>query len=216
MANKATHVDLSSMHILLVGATGIIGNAVHEALLEHGHRVIAAGHTHGKLTVDLSNPRSIEELYTLTGSVDAVICAAGRAQFGPLDELGDDDFNLSIRNKMMGQVNLVRSGLGIVAEGGSFTLTTGGLSQNPEAGTSAVSMVGAGSEAFARGAAIDLKQRYRVNVVSPGWVAETRQQMGLDPMPGIWAKDLAKYYVYLAEGTVTGEVANADEPLVSS
>lgn len=204
------------MHILLVGATGIIGTAVHAALLEHGHNVIAAGHTRGKLAVDLSDPHSIEELYTLTGSVDAVICTAGRAQFGPLDELGADDFDLSIRNKMMGQVNLVRSGLGIVARGGSFTLTTGGLSQNPEAGTSAVSMVGAGVEAFARGAAIDLKERYRINVVSPGWVAETRQNMGLDPMPGIWAKDLAKYYVYLVEGVMTGEVANADAPLASS
>lgn len=216
MADQSTHVDLGSMHILLVGATGTIGTAVHAALLEHNHDVIAAGYVRGKLTVDLSDPKSIEDLYTITGRVDAVVCTAGRAQFGPLDELSDDDFDLSIGNKMMGQVNLVRSGLGVVAEGGSFTLTTGGLSQNPEAGTSAVSMVGAGVEAFARGAAIDLKQRYRINVVSPSWVAETRQQMGLDPMPGIWAKDLAKYYVYLVEGTATGEVANADEPLVSS
>ena len=50
----------------------------------------------------------------------------------------------------------------------------------------------------------------RVNVVSPGWVAESRVRAGLDPMPGIWAKDLAEYYVDLVEGDQTGEVVSAE------
>jgi hypothetical protein len=32
-------------------------------------------------------------------------------------------------------------------------------------------------------------------------------------MPGIWAKDLAAYYVELVEGTRTGEVVTAEEPM---
>ena len=63
----------------------------------------------------------------------------------------------------------------------------------------------------ARAAAIDLDGRYRVNVVSPGWVAESRQAMGLDPMPGIWAKDLAAHYLRLVEGDATGQVVEAEE-----
>jgi hypothetical protein len=81
------------------------------------------------------------------------------AQFGPLEELSDADLAQSIENKLMGQVNLIRCGIGWVTEGGSFTLTSGGLSRKPTAATTAVSMVGA---------AIDLENRYRVNVVSPG------------------------------------------------
>ena len=40
-------------------------------------------------------------------------------------------------------------------------------------------------------------------------LAESRQQAGLPPMPGIWAKDLAGYYVALVEGDATGSVALA-------
>ena len=110
----------------------------------------------------------------------------------------------------MGQVNLVRCGIGQVTDGGSFTLTSGGLSQKPALATTAVSMVGAAVEAFVKGAAIDLEGRYRVNVVSPGWVAESRVQIGLDPMPGIWSRDLAEYYIDLVEGLQTGQVVQAE------
>jgi len=113
----------------------------------------------------------------------------------------------------MGQVNLIRRGLGVVPEGGSFTLTSGTLSEKPEAETSAVAMAGAAVEAFARGAAIDLRGRWRVNVVTPGPVADSRVARGLDPMPGIWARDLAAYYVRLLEGTETGAVLTAEKPL---
>jgi NAD(P)-dependent dehydrogenase (short-subunit alcohol dehydrogenase family) len=108
----------------------------------------------------------------------------------------------------MGQVNLVRRGLGHVREGGSFTLTSGDLSQLPVPGSTAVTMTGAAVEGFARAAALDLEGRYRVNVVSPVWVAESRVRAGLAPMPGIWARDLAEYYVRLVEGEATGQVVN--------
>jgi NAD(P)-dependent dehydrogenase (short-subunit alcohol dehydrogenase family) len=159
--------------------------------------------------VDIADPASIEALYGQTGSLDAVVCAAGVARFGALEDIDDEGFRVSLDNKLMGQVNLVRRGLGAVSEGGSFTLTSGGLSQEPDKGTVAVSMVGAGVEMFARAAALDLEGRYRVNVVSPGWVAESRVKAGLEPMPGIWARDLAEYYVDLVEGDQTGLVVDA-------
>lgn len=198
------------MRILVVGGTGTIGSAVADALEARGHEVIRVGSSHGRLTVDLADPASIRTLYADAGPVDAVVCAAGVARFGPLDELDDAAFGTSVDNKLMGQVNLVRQGLGRVSEGGSFTLTSGGLAQDPDEGTVAVSMVSAGVEAFARAAALDLRDRYRVNVVSPGWVAESRVEAGLDPMPGIWAKDLATYYVDLVEGDETGQIVSAE------
>lgn len=198
------------MRILVVGATGTIGSAVAEALGGRGHEVLPVGSSGGELTVDLSDPASIEALYRQVGDVDAVVCAAGIARFGALEELDDESFRTSLDNKLMGQVNLVRRGLASVAPGGSFTLTSGGLSRNPEPGTVAVSMVGAGVEMFARAAALDLDGRCRVNVVSPGWVAESRVEAGLEPMPGIWAADLAEYYVDLVEGDETGQIVSAE------
>jgi len=198
------------MRILVVGATGTIGLGVSEALADRGHEVLPVGFSGGDLAVDIADPAAIRSLYATVGAVDAVVCTAGVARFGTLDDLTDEAFATSIDNKLMGQVNLVRIGLGVVADGGSFTLTSGGLSREPGPGTAAVSMVGAAVEAFARAAAIDLDGRYRVNVVSPGWVAETRVKMGLEPMPGIWAKDLAAYYVDLVEGQQTGQILSAE------
>jgi NAD(P)-dependent dehydrogenase (short-subunit alcohol dehydrogenase family) len=199
------------MRILVVGATGTIGSGVCEALETRGHEVLRVGASSGDFTTDIGDPASIRELYERTGPVDAVVCTAGLAQFGPLAEITDEGFRLSIDNKLMGQVNLVRSGLGVVSPGGSFTLTSGDLSQSPRAGTVAVSMVGAAVETFVRAAAHDLAGRYRLNVVSPGWVAESRVKAGLDPMPGIWATDLADYYVDLVEGDATGQVVSAEK-----
>ena len=200
------------MRILLVGATGTIGAPLATALEQRGHGVIGVGRSSGDHRADIADPGSIRALYNSVDRIDAVVCAAGRAAFGALPELGEEDFAITLASKLMGQVNLVRAGLGRVREGGSFTLTSGTLSQKPEAGTSAVSMAGAAVEAFARGAAIDLRGRYRVNVVSPGTVAEGRVERGLDPMPGIWAADLAARYVELVEGDVTGAVIIAEGP----
>jgi NAD(P)-dependent dehydrogenase (short-subunit alcohol dehydrogenase family) len=196
------------MRVLIVGGTGLIGGAVASALESRDHAVVRAGVGDGDVQVDMSDPLSIEALYATIADPDAVVCAAGMAQLGPLAQLTDDAFASSIASKLMGQVNLVRRGLGRVREGGSFTLTSGDLSQLPSPGSTAVTMTGAAVEAFARAAALDLVGRYRVNVVSPVGVAESRVRAGLPPMPGIWAKDLAEYYVRLVEGEATGQVVN--------
>ncbi len=199
------------MRILLVGATGTIGKAIASALESLGDEVVRVGHVSGERRADLANAESVRNLFDATGALDAVVCAAGVAQFGSVQELNDEAYNSSITNKLMGQVNLVRFGRAAVRKGGSFTLTTGTLSVRPTPGTAAVAMAGGGVESFVRAAALDLEDLYRVNVVSPGWVAESRQAMGLAPMPGIWAADLARYYVELVHGDVTGQIVEAEE-----
>ncbi|MGD9300697.1 MAG: hypothetical protein PVI13_03930 [Desulfobacterales bacterium] len=58
-------------------------------------------------------------------------------------------------NKLMGQVNLVRLGRNLINENGSFTLTSGMLSQDPMPGSASISMVNAGLEGFVRAAALE-------------------------------------------------------------
>jgi NAD(P)-dependent dehydrogenase (short-subunit alcohol dehydrogenase family) len=200
------------MRVLVIGGTGTIGSAISDALVADGHDVMRAGRSSGDFTVDVADRDSIRALYRAVGSVDAVVCAAGQARFGALAELEDADFELSIASKMMGQVDLVRLGVDRVTPGGSFTLTTGSLSAKPTPGSAAVAMVGAAVEGFVRAAALDLDE-HRLNAVSPGWVAESRVAAGLDPLPGIWAEDLAEYYVSVVEGTETGRVLLAEEAM---
>ena len=199
------------MKILLVGATGTIGTAVAQAL-EARHEVLRASHSRSPLAVDLADPESIRRLYSQVGRVDAVVSVAGQAAFRPLLALTDADFALSLANKLMGQVNLVRLGADAVADGGSFTLTSGILSRQPMAGAAAISMVNAGLEGFARGAALELPRGIRINAISPGWVRETLVAMKMDPAPGTPAAVVARSYVEAVEGRMTGQVFDALQP----
>ncbi|MEM5294499.1 short chain dehydrogenase [Burkholderia sp. JPY481] len=196
------------MRILVVGATGLLGSHIVK-LLATEHDVVGASRKGSDLHVDLSDKRSIEAMYAQAGSFDAIICAAGSAKFAPLAALGDEDFSFSLANKLMGQVNVVRCGVDHVSQGGSFTLTSGVLAQQPMEGSAAVSIVNAGVEAFARSAALELRGKARVNVVSPGWVAETLESMGRDPSQGVPAEIVAQAYKRALGGSASGEVISA-------
>jgi NAD(P)-dependent dehydrogenase (short-subunit alcohol dehydrogenase family) len=196
------------MRILIVGATGTIGAPLVAALARHD--LILASHRRAPEQVDISDPNSIHALYRRIGRVDAVVSAAGDAKFAPLQQLTDDDFVFSLRNKLMGQVNLVRFGIDSVSDGGSFTLTSGVLAQQPMKGSAAISLVNAGIEGFVRAAALELPRRQRVNVVSPPWVSETLTAMGQDPAGGLPAADVARAYVRSIEGSETGSVISPD------
>jgi NAD(P)-dependent dehydrogenase (short-subunit alcohol dehydrogenase family) len=193
------------MRILIVGATGVIGQAI-VAALQGRHELVLASRQRADEQVDLGDPESIRSLYHRVGRVDAVVSAAGQVAFKPLAQLTDADFAFSLGNKLMGQVNLVRLGVSSVADGGSFTLTSGVLAQHPTPGGAAVSLVNAAVEAFARAAALELPRGQRINVVSPPWVSETLRAMGRDPAGGLPAADVARTYVECIEGTRTGTV----------
>lgn len=193
------------MRILVVGATGTIGQAI-VAALEERHQLVLASRHRAHEQVDLASADSIRALYGRVGRVDAVISAAGQAAWKPLAELTEQDFDSSLGNKLMGQVNLVRLGIDSLAEGGSFTLTSGILARQPSPGSAAVSVVNAGVEAFARAAALELPRGLRVNAVSPPWVSETLRAMGGDPSRGLPAARVARAYVASVEGSATGQV----------
>jgi len=198
------------MKILVVGATGTIGKAVSEQLAET-HEVIRVGHRDGDHTVDLDSKASIEALFSNVGTVDAVISTAGAAAFAPFEKLEDDAFDLALSNKLMGQINLVRVGKDHVTDGGSFTLTAGVLSRQPIPGSVAISMANGALESFARAAALELDRGVRVNTVSPAFVKETMEMMGMDPLPGVSASDTAKAYVAAIEGNQNGETLDTPD-----
>ena len=183
------------MKILVIGATGTIGKNVVVSLQDNGHEVISAGHKDGDVKVDLGSKESIATMFQQTGQVDAVISTAGVANFAALSDLSDADFELALNNKLMGQVNLVRLGCEYVADGGSIVLTSGMLAHEPIPGSAAISMVNGALESFAKAAALELGKKVLVNVVSPIFVKETMEMMGMDSTHGLSAADTAKAYL---------------------
>jgi NAD(P)-dependent dehydrogenase (short-subunit alcohol dehydrogenase family) len=196
------------MRIVVIGASGTIGRAVTQALSTR-HELVRVGRSGGDFQADIARPATLRALFEAAAPFDAVVCAAGQAAFGALTELSDEDFQLGLASKLMGQVNLVRLGMAAISDGGSFTLTSGVLSQHPVPGSAAISPVNAGVEAFARAAALELPRGIRVNVVSPPWVSETLEAMGRDPASGLPASQVANAYIASVEGGMTGEVLDA-------
>ena len=198
------------MRIILIGGTGTIGREVSKALAAN-NEVMVASRSGGVLRVDISDPARVETMYRDAGAFDAVVCAAGSARFGPLDDLEYEDFLFSFRNKLMGQINLVTIGRNYIKDNGSFTLTSGVLAREPMPGSSAVSMVNAALEGFVRAAQLELERGVRINVVSPVWVQETLLAMGHKSLEGMPAALVARAYVAGVTGTMKGQVLDVND-----
>lgn len=196
------------MRVVIIGASGTIGKAVAKSLSQD-HEVVEVAHSKGEYKVDLADKESMERLFRVIGPIDALVCAAGEAKFAPLESLADGDFHLSLSNKLMGQVNLVRVGMRYILDKGSITLTSGVLAREPMPGSAAVSLVNAAIEGFVRAAALEMPRGVRVNAVSPPWVKETLVAMGWDASAGMPAAKVAAAYVESVEGRRNGEVIDA-------
>jgi NAD(P)-dependent dehydrogenase (short-subunit alcohol dehydrogenase family) len=196
------------MKIIVVGATGTIGAEVVKALSARQHDVISASRK-GTVKVAIEDGASISAMFDQIPGVDAVVCCAGNAVFKPFADLTDADYELGLRSKLMGQVALARIARDRLKDGGSITVTTGGLAMQPMRGSASISLVNAGLEGFVRAAALELPRKLRINAVSPPWVKETMVKFGMDPSPGLAAAEVAKAYVAAVEQPHQGKVLDA-------
>ena len=197
------------MKVVIIGATGTIGKAVVK-LLKQRHQIIAVSRSSGDYRADITNKASLEAALGAIGKVGAIVSATGSGVFKPLAELTDADFEKSLNDKLMGQLNVIRVGAQYILLGGSITITSGVLTQKPIPGSAAISLASAGLEGFGRAAALELQRaEVRVNVVSPPWVKETLAALNMDPSPGLPADEVAKAYAQSVEGSATGQVIDA-------
>lgn len=192
------------MRIVVLGATGTIGKAVAELFREKGHEVIAASRS-SEPAVDIENPATIAAFFEQVGEVDAIVSAAGSAAFVALQDLTEEQIQLSLTSKLMGQINMVRHGLPKLRPNGVAVITGGFLAYVPAPQTSMIAMVNAGLEGFAKAAALDFTDGRRILVVHPPWVAETAAQLGMDPSPWPNAAKTAEAYLTALEGSQTGK-----------
>ncbi len=195
------------MKLLIIGGKGSIGNKV-SAHFSKKHEIIIAGRTSGDVTVDISDSSSINAMFESIGKIDAILCIAGEAKWAPFDSLTEEDYDIGLRSKLMGQVNLVRIGQDYLNAGGSFTLTTGILADHPVVMTTSAAMVNGGIHSFVKAAALELKDGIRINAVSSGLVEDAVEKYeayfpGHNPIP---MKKVINGYVKSVEGKSTGEI----------
>lgn len=194
------------MKIIVVGGTGTIGKAVVKELSSR-HSIVIVGHTHGDIKVDITNVKSIEEMYKIVGSFDALVSTTGQVHFGPLAEFTPAEYEIGLQSKLMGQVNLVLIGMRYINNAGSFTLTSGILSHDPIRYGSSAAMVNGALESFVKSAAIEMPKNTRVNVVSPTVVNESMDKFGsyFQGFESVPVSRVALAYSKSVEGAQTGQ-----------
>lgn len=194
------------MRILVVGASGTIGQAIVAQLGER-HEIIRAGRAGVDVQVDITSEDSIQEMYETVGPVDAVISATGGAHFGPLTDLTPALNQIGIDSKLKGQVNLVLLGLETVRDGGSFTLTTGIMMDDPIRQGASAALANGGVKAFIYAAAIEMPWGIRINSVSPNVLIESLEKYGpfFRGFEAVPASRVAIAFEKIIEGAQTGK-----------
>lgn len=155
------------MKIVIVGASGTMGQYLCDVLEKENHEVIKASRSSKEIQVDTTSTKSIIEMFEKIGAFDALVTTAGETFVGPWKNLNDETFKKGIEGKMMGQINLVLIGQHYINPRGSFTLITGALTQEPQINFANASAANGAVKGFVRAAAIELPNGIRINAVSP-------------------------------------------------
>ena len=189
------------MKVILLGASGIIGSEIFKSLSPK-HEVVRAGRN-GDVKVDYTDKQSVKAMFEQVGKFDALVVAVGRdSAFKPYEDLTDEDFDYGFQRKFMAQINLVRTGTPYANDSGSFTLSSGYLSDYPNPASAATGPFNAAVDSFARTVGPMLPRGIRLNVVSPAPVVSHGEVgRGL-----VTAEQAAKGYIQSIEGTMNGEV----------
>src|SRR5882762_7072792 len=134
------------------------------------HEIIRAGRSSGDVRIDITDEASIARAFEQSGKVDAVVSAAGELHFGPLFEMTTDQLRFSINAKLLGRVNLARHAAKYLTDGGSVTLVSGIIGEQPVVGGASAALVNTALQGFVLGASMEMPRGIRINVVSAGIV----------------------------------------------
>ncbi len=200
------------MKILIIGGHGTIGKKVADHFNKN-HDVIVGGRSQGDVQIDIADSNSIHSTLESIGELDAILCIAGEAKWDEFDTMTEEDFYIGIKSKLMGQVNLVRIGRNYLNSGGSITLSTGILADDPVPLTTSAAMVNGALHSFVKALELELKNDIRVNVVSLGLVEDSYEKYK-DFFPGhipISMEKVVNAYVRSVEGKESGQVIRVYE-----
>lgn len=171
---------MKNKHILVIGGSSGIGEAIARRSLELGATVTIAGHTAEKLTVakeklgsvgieqvDVANEAEVKALFERLGELDHVVFCAEAVMRGPFRKVTTAVERENFEVKFWGAYYTAYH-MKLKADG-ALTIFSGSISRMPWLGMTNVSMINSALETMAKGLAYELAP-VRVNCISPGTI----------------------------------------------
>lgn len=160
--------QLSGSHVVVVGASGVLGGRICAHLAMSGARVsaIVRDHTHldgaSVFQYALADVTNIEALKTALASVapfDGLINATGVVAFGPLTDLTNETLTQLFAVNTIAPIVMLRESANFINDGGFFVNLSGVVATKPSSGLAAYSASKAAAWAAMSAAAREFRQR---------------------------------------------------------
>lgn len=170
-------MQLAGKKVVVVGGSSGIGLATAELAKREGADVIVSSRNAERLKavadrlnaiaipVDVTDDKSVANLFGDTGPVDHVVVTAAQLRTGPFKTVAMEDVRATMEGKFWGAWRVARAAE--IRAGGSLTLVSGFLSIRPRPNSAIVGAANGALESLARSLALELAP-VRVNAVSPG------------------------------------------------
>jgi NAD(P)-dependent dehydrogenase (short-subunit alcohol dehydrogenase family) len=186
---------------LITGGSSGIGRATARRFVAEGAKVIITGRRESELRAavaelgsavtsiagDVGQTADLDRLFAQIeathGRLDVVFANAGVGEFLPLGSITEEHFDRAFSINVKGTLFLVQKALRLMPDGSSIVLNASIASIKGFPAFSVYAATKAAVRSFARGWAVDLKERrIRVNAISPGTVPTPGyDKLGLSP-----------------------------------
>lgn len=168
---------LAGKKVVVVGGSSGIGLATAAMAKAEGAEVVIASRNAEKvkaaaakigatgIAADVTDDRSVADLFGTVGPADHVVVSAAQLRTGPFKTVAMEDVRATFEGKFWGAWRCARAAE--IRPGGSLTLVSGFLSIRPRPNSAIVSVANGALESLTRALALELAP-IRVNCVSPG------------------------------------------------
>lgn len=160
--------DLQGKHIVVIGASGVLGQEFVTQLLQAGAQVSAIIRNADLINkeilksyqvADVTDSTAVKNAFTALAPFDGVINATGVVSFGNISELDDLTLQRLFAINSVAPIVLLREGSLHITEGGFFVQLSGVVAQQPVAGMAAYSASKAASWGAMMAGARELRRK---------------------------------------------------------
>ncbi|GDX28912.1 oxidoreductase [Actinomycetes bacterium] len=204
--------ELTGTHIVVVGATGVLGARLAAHLTTVGARVSAIVRDHTRLDgatvfqyalADITNHATLRTAFESVAPFDGVINATGLVAFGAIADLDDATLNQLFAVNAIAPIVMLRESSTHINDGGFFVNLSGVVATQPVAGMAAYSASKAAAWAAMLAVGRELRRR-RIDVIDAR-PPHTETGLATRPVAGV----APKMPVGLAPDAVAARIVSA-------